>query len=99
MLRKTDYTDCKKERNQLGVIGSIIGIALSVILSLIIFPKGFSVSGYLGCILMTIVFCWITICIAVHKPIKLAAKVSPIEAVRFRIEQKSKIHIRKRIRN
>lgn len=61
-----------------------------------IFPKGFSISGYLGCILMTIIFCWLTICIAVHKPIKLAAKISPIEAVRFRIEQKSKIHIRKK---
>lgn len=86
----------KKERNRLGVIGSIIGITLSVILSLIIFPKGFSISGYLGCILMTIIFCWLTICIVVHKPIKLAAKISPIEAVRFRIEQKSKIHIRKK---
>ena len=86
----------KKERNQLGVLGSIIGMILGVILSLIIFPKGFSVSGYLGCILLTMVFCWITICIAVHKPIKLAAKISPIEAVRFRIEQKSKIPIRKK---
>lgn len=86
----------KKERNQLGVLGSIIGMILGVILSLIIFPKGFSVSGYLGCILLTIVFCWITICIAVHKPIKLAAQISPIEAVRFRIEQKSKIPIRKK---
>lgn len=86
----------KKERNQLGVLGSIIGMILGVILSLIIFPKGFSVSGYLGCILLTIVFCWITICIAVHKPIKLAASISPIEAVRFMVEQKSKIHIRKK---
>ena len=86
----------KKERNQLGVLGSIIGITLSVILSLIIFPKGFSVSGYLGCILLTILFCWITICIAVHKPIKLAASISPIEAVRFMVEQKSKIHTHKK---
>ena len=86
----------KKERNQLGVLGSIIGMILGVILSFIIFPKGFSVSGYLGCILLTIVFCWITICIAVHKPIKLAASISPIEAVRFMVEQKSKIHIRKK---
>ena len=86
----------KKERNQLGVLGSIIGMILGVILFFIIFPKGFSVSGYLGCILLTIVFCWITICIAVHKPIKLAASISPIEAVRFMVEQKSKIHIRKK---
>ena len=72
---------------------------LGVILSLIIFPKGFSVSGYLGCILLTIVFCWITICVAVHKPIKLAAQISPIEAVRFMVEQKVKSIYAKRIRN
>ena len=53
-----------------------------------LFPKGFSFSGYLIVMGCTVLICWIMICLSIRKPVKLAANISPVEAVRFTSLQK-----------
>lgn len=73
----------KKEGHRLGGIGILVGILLSVICSLIIFFDGFNALYYAGIVLLTILICWIMVSLSIRKPIKIAAGISPIEAVRF----------------
>lgn len=77
----------KKEGHRLGGIGILVGILLSVICSLIIFFDGFNALYYAGIVLLTILICWIMVSLSIRKPIKIAAGISPIEAVRFSPEQ------------
>lgn len=86
----------KKEGHQLGGIGILIGIVLGVICSLIIFFDGFNALYYAGIVFLTVFVCCIMVSFAIRKPIKIAAKISPIEAVRFTSEQKRISHSRKK---
>ena len=78
----------KKEGHSLGWKGMSIGILLGLGVTLLLFPKGFSLSGYLFVMGCTILICWIMICLSIRKPVKLAANISPVEAVRFTSLQK-----------
>ena len=78
----------KKEGHSLGWKGMSIGILLGLGVTLLLFPKGFSLSGYLIVMGCTVLICWIMICLSIRKPVKLAANISPIEAVRFTSLQK-----------
>ena len=78
----------KKEGHSLGWKGMSIGILLGLGVTLLLFPKGFSLSGYLIVMGCTVLICWIMICLSIRKPVKLAANISPVEAVRFTSLQK-----------
>ena len=78
----------KKEGHSLGWKGMSIGILLGLGVTLLLFPRGFSLLGYLLVIGCTVLICWTMICLSIRKPVKLAANISPVEAVRFTSPQK-----------
>ena len=83
----------KKESRRLGGIGILIGILLGVGGGLLLFPKGFH-GGYYGvAVLLTVVVCWGMVSVSVHRPVKIAANISPLEAMRFSAGQE-KVHNR-----
>ena len=87
----------KKESGRLGGIGILIGILLGVGGGLLLFPKGFH-GGYYGvAVLLTVVVCWVMVSVSVHTPVKIAANISPLEAMRFSAGQE-KVHNRKKHR-
>ena len=73
----------KKESRRLGGIGILIGIFLGMGGGLFLFPKGFHGAYYGGAVLLTVVVCWFMVSVSVHRPVKIAANISPLEAVRF----------------
>ncbi|MCM1118157.1 MAG: ABC transporter permease [bacterium] len=73
----------KKESGRLGGIGILLGILLGAGGGLLLFPKGFH-GGYYGvAVLLTAVVCWFMVSVSVHRPIKIAANISPLVAMRF----------------
>ena len=78
----------KKEGHSLGWKGLSIGILLGLGVTLLLFPRGFSLLGYLLVIGCTVLICWTMICLSIRKPVKLSANISPVEAVRFTSPQK-----------
>ena len=73
----------KKESRRLGGIGILIGILSGAGGGLLLFPKGFH-GGYYGiAVLLTVVACWFMVSVSVHRPVKIAAGISPLEAMRF----------------
>lgn len=87
----------KKESGRLGGIGILIGILLGVGGGLLLFPKGFH-GGYYGvAVLLTVVVCWVMVSVSVRRPVKIAANISPLEAMRFSAGQE-KVHNRKKHR-
>lgn len=78
----------KKEGHSLGWKGMSIGILLGLGVTLLLFPRGFSLLDYLFVIGCTVLICWTMICLSIRKPVKLAANISPVEAVRFTSPQK-----------
>ena len=72
----------KKEGRYLGVRGIVAGIALAIVCSLIILAKGVNITNYVVCTMITAVICSIIVSISINKPVKIAMKASPIEAVR-----------------
>ena len=79
----------KKEGRQLGSIGILIGTVLGLCSGFLLFPKGFNAFHYVITALLTVLSCWIMVAISIRKPIKIASGISPIEAVRFTLAQKS----------
>lgn len=87
----------KKESGRLGGIGILIGILLGVGDGLLLFPKGFHGGYYGAAVLLTVVVCWVMVVSSVHRPVKIAANISPLEAMRFSAGQE-KVHNRKKHR-
>ena len=85
----------KKEGRLLGSIGILIGTVLGVCGGFLLFSKGFNAFYYVASVVLTMLSCWIMVSISIRKPIKIAAGISPIEAVRFTPTQKN-IHSRKK---
>ena len=73
----------KKESGRLGGIGILIGILSGVGGGLLLFPKGFHGGYYGAAVLLTVVVCWFMVTFSVSRPVKIAASISPLEAVRF----------------
>ncbi len=88
----------KKEGRVLGAAGSIAGALPGAAVSLALLPKGFHAPLYLGMILLTMAICLFIVALAIRKPVKLAAAVSPLEAVRYSPVQGSFTHNRKKPR-
>ena len=86
----------KREGRKLGSIGILIGTVLGVCAGFLLFSKGFNAVSYVIMISLTLISCWFMVSISIRKPVKIAAGISPIEAVRFTPVQKD---IRSRKKN
>ncbi|MDE5696255.1 MAG: ABC transporter permease [Lachnospiraceae bacterium] len=87
----------KKESRRLGGIGILSGVLPGVGSGLLLFPKGFHGTYYGMAVILTAVVCWLMVAFSVSRPVKIAANISPMEAVRFSAGQE-KIHSRKKHR-
>ena len=79
----------KREGRKLGGIGIVIGTVLGVCGGFLLFSKGFNAVSYVIMVSLTLISCWIMVSISIRKPVKIAAGISPIEAVRFTPIQKN----------
>ena len=86
----------KNEGRKLGSIGILIGTVLGVCGGFLLFSKGFNAVSYVATVILTLISSWIMISVSIRKPVKIAAGISPIEAVRFTPAQKA---IRSRKKN
>ena len=86
----------KREGRKLGSIGILIGTVLGVCCGFLLFSKGFNAVSYAVMVSLTLISGWIMVSISICKPVKIAAGISPIEAVRFTPVQKD---IRSRKKN
>ncbi len=73
----------KKESGRLGGIGILMGVLLGVGGGLLLFPKGFHGGYYGAAAFLTVMVCWFMVSVSVHRPIKIASGISPLEAMRF----------------
>lgn len=76
----------KKEGHRLGWTGIIIGILLGITAPLFLIPDGFHVAGYASAIFTAVIICFAMVSLSIRKPVKIAAGISPMEAVRFTLE-------------
>lgn len=79
----------KREGRRLGSIGILAGIIPGAAGSLVLFPGGFHALLYAAVILLTVFICRFMVSVAIRKPVKIAAGISPVEAMRFVPEQKT----------
>ena len=86
----------KREGRKLGSIGILIGTVLGVCGGFLLFSKGFDAVSYVVMVSLTLISCWFMVSISTRKPVKIAAGISPMEAVRFTPAQKD---IRSRKKN
>ena len=86
----------KREGRKLGSLGILIGTVLGVCCGFLLFSKGFNAVSYAVMVSLTLISGWIMVSISIRKPVKIAAGISPIEAVRFTPVQKD---IRSRKKN
>ncbi len=86
----------KREGRKLGSIGILIGTVLGVCGGFLLFSKGFNAVSYVATVILTLISSWIMVSVSIHRPVKIAAGISPIEAVRFTSVQKN---IRSRKKN
>ena len=86
----------KQEGHKLGSIGILIGTVLGVCGGFLLFSKGFNAVSYVATVILTLISSWIMVSVSIRKPVKIAAGISPIEAVRFTSVQKN---IRSRKKN
>ena len=73
----------KREGRKLGSIGILIGTVLGVCGGFLLFSKGFNAVSYVATVILTLISSWIMVSVSIHRPVKIAAGISPIEAVRF----------------
>ncbi|MCI8815332.1 MAG: ABC transporter permease [Angelakisella sp.] len=85
----------KREGRLLGSIGILLGVLLGVAGGVLLFPKGFHGLCYGFSVLLTVLACWLMVSVSIHKPVKIAAGISPLEAVRFSAGPE-RIHSRKK---
>ena len=83
MTKKQMKKLVSKEGRKLFLYASPIGILLGGIAGYFILPSGFSIINTLLVAVCVFVIIYIITMISVHKPAKLAAAVSPMEALRY----------------
>ena len=83
--------------NDTGGIGILSGVLPGIGGGLLLFPKGFHGTYYGMAVILTAVACWLMVAFSVSKPVKIAANIPPMEAVRYSAGQE-KIHSRKKHR-
>lgn len=67
----------------LSVVGSIIGITIGAIFAFSMKSQGFNITTFIGYSVAIIIADYITVCISISKPAKIAANISPIEATKL----------------
>ena len=72
-----------REGRVLSAIGIPFGLAAACIIAAAVVPKGFKPSTAVEVCLATAALTFIVVHFAVRKPMKIAAKTSPIEAIRY----------------
>ena len=87
----------KRESRRLCCIGILPGVLLGAGGGLLLFPKGFHVGWYGLAALLTAVACWFMVSISVLRPVKIAANISPLQAVRLSVGQET-VHGREKHR-
>ena len=84
---KTNQTDCKARRD----IGSAVLVSYWCCGGsrhwIGFIPKGFNTLYYGTSAILSVVVSWFMVSISIRKPIKMASRISPLEAVRFSVEQ------------
>ncbi len=85
----------KRESRQLGSMGILFGVFLGVCAGLVLFPKGVHIVSYGMVVFLTVWICWFMVAVSVRRPVKIAAGISPLEAMRFSMGQE-KIYNRKK---
>ena len=88
----------KRESRRLGGVGISLGVLLGVLGGLLLFPKGFHGAYYGLAVLLTVLVCWFMVSVSIRRPVKIAAGISPLEAVRFSAGQERIRGRKKRIR-
>lgn len=78
-----------KEGFKLGWCGIIIGTLLGIFLPFLFIPDTFNIVGIIAVCIITVAICIVMTAISMRIPIKMAASVSPIEALRFSSKQTS----------
>ncbi len=73
----------KKESRRLCGIGILSGVLLGALSGLALFPKGFHAVWYGIAVILTAGICRFMVAVSVRRPVKIAAGISPLEAVRF----------------
>lgn len=73
----------KKESRRLGGIGILLGVLLGAAGGLLLLPGGFHGACYGAAVSLTVLICWCMVSVSVRRPVKIAAGISPLEAVRF----------------
>lgn len=88
----------RNEGLRLGSIGILIGTVLGVCAGFLLFFKGFNAVSYMATVILTLMSSWIMVSVSIRKPVKIAAGISPIEAVRFAPAQKDSRSRKKNIK-
>lgn len=83
MTQKQIRQMVKKEGRRLSLLSIPAGVAIGCIIGYAVVPKGWYWPNTIKCALAAALFTEIAVLLAVRKPLKIAASVSPIEAVRI----------------
>ena len=86
----------KKEGRFLGWAGIGIGILLGCAAGFALFSRGFHLPFYAAAVVLTALLGRFMVSIAIRRPVKIAAGISPIEAVRFTGSQSGNAHTHKK---
>lgn len=97
MTKKQMKRFVRREASSLFLRACPVGIAIGSVVGYGILPDGFRlVHAFWTAVLVLIVIYWITM-VSVYKPARLAAAVSPIEALRYVPQDDGKTYARKRL--
>lgn len=83
----------RTEGRRLGWSGIGLGVLLGWGLGFALFPRVFRPSFYLGAAGAAALLSWAMVSVALRRPVRIAAQVSPIEAVRFQVRSGSKARV------
>ena len=70
----------------LGVAGGLIGVVISGIISYLSLPEGWNTMNYLTVGLLVLIVSVFMVVIALRKPGKIASTITPVEAVKYSVE-------------
>lgn len=73
----------RREGRLLGLTGSAAGAVLGAAVAAAVMPAGFRLLPALGVMVLTVLLCLIVVALSIRTPVKIAAGISPLEAVRY----------------
>lgn len=85
-----------KEGSSLTLVAVPIGLITGTLLSYVLVPQGFRISNMVWVCPLVVVLAYITVCLSIKKPAKIASTISPIEASRYEADNNLHKHTKKR---